>query len=178
MSFGQETKLTAMTPEAFLLCIGAAAVVVLLLLRYWPRSPVRSVERFIRQIEAGERPEIPARTNYDHDLVLTDNGFEIRALKEQTADVVSVAWECVTEASAYKRDLWSTDQICIAFTMDNETFIEIHEEMRGFCDLCERLPAVLPGALAFGSWYQEITVPAFEPCLTRLFTREPSPLRA
>jgi hypothetical protein len=167
-----------MTPETLLLCIGAVAVVALLLLRYWFRSPVRSVERIIRQIEAGERTDLPARTNYDYDLVLTGQGFEIRAFKEHTADIVSVAWERVTEASAYKRDLWSTDQICIAITMDDETFIEIHEEMRGFCDLCERLPAVLPSALAFGSWYQEMTVPAFEPCLTRLFTRDPSPLRA
>lgn len=164
-----------MTPEAFLLCIGTAAAVSLLLLRHWLHSPVRSVERFIRQIEAGERPDIPAQTNYDLDLVLTDDGFEIRALKGQTADIVSVAWERVTEASAYKRDLWSTDQICIAFTMNDDTFIEIHEEMRGFCELCERLPRALPGALAFGSWYQDITVPAFEPCLTRLFTRDMSP---
>lgn len=163
-----------MKSEAFLLCLGAAVVVALLILRYWLRSPMRSVERFIRQIEAGERPDIPTRTNYDLDLVLTDIGFEIRALKGSTEDIVSVAWDRVTEASAYKRDLWSTDQIFIAFTMDDDTFIEIHQEMRGFCELCERLPTALPGALAFGSWYQDVAVPAFEPCLTRLFTRDTS----
>ena len=165
-----------MTPEAFLSSIAAAAIVALLLLQHWLRSPARSVQRFIRQIEAGERPDIPSQTDYDHDLVLTEHGFEIRALKGQTADIVSVAWQHVIEASAYKRDLWCCDQVCIAFTMDDETFIEIHEEMRGFCELCEKLPAALPGALALGSWYQEIAVPAFEePCLTRLFTKESSP---
>ena len=164
-----------MTPEAYLLCIGTAAVVALLLLRHWLRSPAHSVERFIRQIEAGERPDIPARTNYDHDLVLTDEGFEIRALKGQSGDVVKVDWARVTQASAYKRDLWSTDQVCIAFAMDDQTFIEIHEEMRGFCELCERLPIALPGALVFSTWYLDITVPAFETRLTRLFTRDTPP---
>jgi len=164
-----------MTPEAFLLCIGATVVVALLFLRYWLHRPVRSVERLIRQIEAGERPNTPARTNYDFDLVLTDTGFEIRALKDQSGGVVKVDWGRITEASAYKRDLWSTDQVYIAFTMVDETFIEIHEEMRGFSELCERLPIALPGALVFSSWYMDITVPAFEPCLTRLFTRDASP---
>jgi hypothetical protein len=168
-----------MTPEAFLLCIGAAVVVALLFLRYWLHSPVRSVERLIRQIEAGERPNTPSRTNYDFDLVLTDTGFEILALKNQSGRVVKVDWERITEARAYKREILSTDQVCIAFTIVDETFIEIHEEMRGFSELCDRLPIALPGALVFSSWYMDITVPAFEPCLTRLFTRDASqPLTA
>lgn len=168
------TPSITMTPEAFLLCLGAAAVVALLLLRHWIRRPVRSVEKFIRKIEAGERPDTPARTDYAVDLALIADGFEITALKGQPGDVVKVAWERVTEASAFKRDLISTDQVCIVFTMDDETFIEVHEEMRGFCELCERLPIALPGALVFSDWYLAITVPTFEPCLTRLFTRDTS----
>ena len=126
----------------------------------------------MQQIEAGERPDTPTRTNYDLDLVLTDAGFEIRALKDQSGGVVKVDWERITEASAFKRDLLATDQVCIAFTMVDGTFIEIHEEMRGFSELCEKLPTALPGALEFFSWYMDITTPAFETCLTRLFTRD------
>jgi hypothetical protein len=159
----------------YILCAGVVAVSALIFLRNWPLSPVRRMEKLIRQIEAGKRPEIPVRTNYDHDLVLTEIGFEIRSLKKQPPDFVSVVWAHITEASAYKRDLFSHDQVCIEFTIDDETSIEIHEEMRGFCDLCERIPAVLPGALVFSSWYMKITTPAFEPCLTRLFTRDAPP---
>jgi hypothetical protein len=148
--------------------VGAIAAIAL---RQWARSPKRQIEGWLRQIEAGEKPDFQVRTDYDYGLVLTDVGFEIQPLKAQAEETVRVEWERVNEANAYKRDLWSTDQICIAFKMEDEIFIEIHEEMRGFGEICEKLPVVLSGALSPSQWMMEITVPAFEPCLTPLFAR-------
>lgn len=138
----------------------------------WKTSPQRKVDRWLQQIRRGEKPDVPIKTDFDFDLVQTADGFEIQPLKGQTDDVVSVIWQRVVEAKAYKRDLWSTDQVCIAFIMDDRTVVEVHEEMRGFADLCETLPAALPGAMPFSSWYMRIVSPAFEPCLTPLFTRQ------
>ena len=163
---------------AILVTVVSIAVMGLFVLRWWITSPQRTVDRWLRQLKAGQKPKSPVKTDFDNDLVLTDDGFEIRPLKGQTDKVLQVVWRRVTEANAYKRDLWSTDQVCIAFTFDDETFVEIHEEMRGFATLCEQLPTVLPGALPFESWYMNITGPAFEPCLTRLYSRHSTPQSA
>lgn len=74
-------------------------------------------------------------------------------------------------ATAFKRDLWSTDRLCIAFRLGDEMFVEVHEEMKGWDALCEALPLNLPGALAWGEWFMDITTPAFEPNFTPLFER-------
>jgi hypothetical protein len=163
-----------MSPIGLTFCIAAVIIAVVLLLRYGLRGPERSISKFLRLVESGKQPDSPAPPDYDHELVPTGDGFEIRALKQQSPEKVRIVWDKVIEANAYKVDLWSTDLICVGFTMEDQTCIEIHEEMRGFCDLCVRLPTALPEALAFGSWYLDITVPAFQPCLTRLFTRTPS----
>lgn len=167
-----------MTTDAFLLWVGAAGVVVVFLLRDWLGSRVRAVGRLMGRVEAGESSDHAAGTGCDHDLVLAEEGFEIRALKVKAAEVVRVAWDRVIEADAYKLDCWSTDRICIGFTMDDGVVIEIHEEMRGFPDVGDRLAVALPGAMDFGAWYPKIMVPAFEPCLTRLFTRDAVPRRS
>jgi hypothetical protein len=158
-------------PDDIVAILVVAAIAVLLVVKAWFASPGRTIERWLRQIQAGERPDSPSEPDFDFELLQTNEGFEIWPLKGQKGDVPRVVWERVTEASAYKRDLLSTDQICIAFTLDDNTFVEIHEEMKGFADLCENLPVTLPGALPFGRWYSDITVPAFGLCLTKLFTR-------
>jgi hypothetical protein len=161
--------------KAIIVAVISIVAIAIFVLHRWMTSPSRAVARWLRQIEAGETPDLPVRTDFDFDLVQTDVGFEIRPLRGQTGEVVIATWQRVTEASAYKRDMWSTDQICIAFTLDDGTYVEIHEEMRGFADLCKHLPTALPGALPFESWYMDISVPAFETCLTRLFTRDSTP---
>jgi len=45
---------------------------------------------------------------------------------------------------AYKRDLYQTDVICLGFTGSVGT-VEVDEEMRGWSELVERLPSLLPG---------------------------------
>lgn len=152
------------------LVIGFSAVAFFIIHR-WRSSPSRTVNRWLKQIEAGETPDFPRKTEFDFDLVLTDSGFEIKSLKQPHGEVVSVAWAHVSEVNAYKRDLMAVDQVCVAFTFDESKIVEINEEMRNFVDLCEQLPTHLPGTTPFANWYMEITVPAFELCLTRLFSR-------
>lgn len=149
-----------------------------LVLRWWLAAPGRAVEHWIRQIEAGENPDFSAKQNFDTDLVLTPDGFEIVPLKRRKNQAVRVDWQRVLEVQGYKRDLITTDLVCIAFVLENDTTVEIDEEMRGFTALCEELPAALPGVLPSERWYQDIAFGPAETKMARLFVRAPGSLSA
>ena len=158
-----------MTSEAFLVCIGAAVVVAFLLLRYWLRSPVRSVEKYIRQLETGERPDIPDRSDYEHEILLSEAGFIIRGFRDPSESTGLLPWQSITQVSAYKLDLVTTDQVRLSITFDHAGSIEAHEEMKGFTDLCEALAERVSGFPSFWTWITKVRTPAFETCLTRLY---------
>ncbi len=161
--------------DIFIALVIGFSVGAFFIIHRWRSSPSRTVNRWLKQIEAGETPNFPRKTEFDFDLVLTDSGFEIKSLKQPHSEVVSVAWDRASEVNAYKRDLVAVDQVCVAFTFDESKIVEINEEMRNFVDLCEQLPTHLPGATPFANWYMEITTPAFELRLTRLFSRKTVP---
>src|SRR3954467_1576256 len=53
--------------------------------------------------------------------------------------VLTFNWRDVNRVTAYKRDLYVTDLICLAISTA-ETAIEINEEMQGWQSLMETLP--------------------------------------
>lgn len=162
-----------MDPNATLFIVGTAAgVVILVLIARWRiSSPSRKIDRYIEQLRAGETPDIPERTDWDHEISLNAKGFTIAPFADSSASPISLEWPSVVEATAFKRDLWSTDRVCIAFRMVDDSEVEAHEEMKGWSELCEALPANLPGAPSWTDWFMEITTPAFELNPTPLFRR-------
>lgn len=163
-----------MDPKATLFIVGTAAAVLILILiaRRWINSPSRKVDRYIEQLRAGETPDIPERTEWDHEISLSSKAFTIVPLSDSSESPVSIEWSSVVEASAFKRDLFSTDRVCIAFRLTDDCEIEVHEEMKGWIELCDALPSNLPGAAAWTEWFMEITTPAFELNPTPLFRRD------
>lgn len=160
-----------MDPNATLFIVGTAAGVVILVLiaGRWISSPGRKIDRYIEQLRAGETPDVPERTDWDHEIFLNAKGFTIAPLSNSSESPITVEWSSVLEATAFKRDLFSTDRVCIAFRLVDDSEIEAHEEMKGWSELCEALPAYLPGAPAWTEWFMEITTPAFELNPTPLF---------
>src|SRR6187200_266653 len=59
-----------------------------------------------------------------------------------------ISWNDVKEAFAFKRDLYTVDQICMAFATD-DLLIEINEEMVGWEELIHKLPEYLSGFKPF-----------------------------
>jgi hypothetical protein len=167
--FGKE-----MDPNATLLLIGCAAAIltVILIARRWINSPSRKIDRYIEQLKAGEIPDIPERTEWDHEIALTSKGFTTIPLSNPSKSAVSVEWDSVVEATVFKRDLFSTDQVCIEFRLLDDSRVEVHEEMKGWSDLCDALPNYLPGAPPWTDWFMTITTPAFELNPTPLFRRD------
>ena len=76
-------------------------------------------------------------------------------------DSSELRWSEVEEIHAYKRDLFTTDLICLAFKKSGrDEYYEIHEEMAGYHDLLEVLPSRLPKFTL--EWFLDVAFPAFE----------------
>jgi len=82
----------------------------------------------------------------------------------------SLRWNDVNAVLAYKRDLYLTDLICLAFATHDST-IEVDEEMQGWSQLVEELPRLLPGTPPLSDWWERVAKPPFAACVTKLFER-------
>jgi len=75
-------------------------------------------------------------------ITLSDEGVEVTHPKV----VAGVRWEEIGEVFAYKRDLLTTDLICLGLCTENKSpMLEPHEEMLGYVRLWRELEKRLPG---------------------------------
>jgi hypothetical protein len=96
-------------------------------------------------------------------------GFQLEA---EDHSIVNVRWPDVREIVTFKRDLFSYDEICLAFRVgDGEEWVELWESDRGFRDVCEQLGQRFPGVPA--DWYRTVMLPAFKPCERTLYRSTP-----
>jgi hypothetical protein len=163
-----------MNSETTSLVIGSAAPVAFLILITWHylNSPGRKIARCIEQIRDGKMPTLPTRSHWKNEIIFDSNGFWVAALIDSREPRVAVKWDAVVATTAFKRDLFSTDRVCIEFRLMNDSCLEVHEEMKGWTEFCDTLPDHLPGALAWTDWFMEITTPAFALKPTPLFRRD------
>jgi len=90
-------------------------------------------------------------------LVADDAGFKIVTPKGAEAEL---SWKDIEKIHAFKRDLLTTDLICLAFEKSGtEEWYEINEEMSGYNDLLEALQNHLSGFALV--WVLDTTLPAF-----------------
>jgi hypothetical protein len=88
-------------------------------------------------------------------------------------DTSELQWSEVKEVHAYKRDLFTTDLICLAFKRaGKEEYYEIHEEMSGYHDLLEVLQTRLPNFTL--NWFSDVAFPAFETKHRIIWRRSPN----
>ena len=89
-------------------------------------------------------------------------------------DSLELLWSEVEQVHAYKRDLFTTDLICVAFKKcGREEYYEIHEEMAGYHDLLKVLPNRLPKFTL--DWLLDVAFPAFEAKHQIIWKRSPEP---
>jgi hypothetical protein len=88
-------------------------------------------------------------------------------------DASELRWDEVDEVHAYKRDLFTTDLICLAFKKSGkEEFYEVHEEMAGYHDLLETLSRHLPEFTT--EWFFSVAFPAFDTNHRLIWKRSPA----
>lgn len=110
--------------------------------------------KFIGLIAPGGREKLQRHQR----VVVTDLDFTLLDERDpETHDTVS--WNEVAEIQTYKYDLWSTDEICLAFTIDGKSWTEISEEVQGFGELCRAMSEHFPTIKE--NWFREVMLPAF-----------------
>jgi hypothetical protein len=86
---------------------------------------------------------------------------------------LELRWSEVEEVHAYKRDLFTTDLICLAFKRSGkEEYYKIHEEMAGYQDLLEVIPSHLPKFTL--DWLLDVALPAFDAKHQIIWKRSPN----
>lgn len=73
--------------------------------------------------------------------------------------------------TAFKRDLYAVDRICLGIELKDGVTIEVDEEMKGWDSLVQKLPEYLPGCKSYDEWFEAVAFPAFELNATRIFER-------
>jgi hypothetical protein len=98
----------------------------------------------------------------DGSLELSDSGFILTLRGERTA----VDWSEVEEIWAFKRDLFTVDQICLQFKLTERPPVLVTEDDEGFSaleDALQKLP------LAESKWREKVTFPAFAENQMRIY---------
>lgn len=83
----------------------------------------------------------------------------------------SFQWDDAIVLTAFKRDLYVVDRICLEFELKDGEIIEVDEEMKGFDALVQKLPEYLPGCKSFDEWFEVVAFPAFKLNATQIFQR-------
>jgi hypothetical protein len=79
-------------------------------------------------------------------------------------------WQNVNGVVACKRDLITSDLICVGFSSPDGG-IEVNEEMKGWQAFVEVLPTHLPGVPPYAEWWARVAQPPFATNATKLFSR-------
>ena len=81
-------------------------------------------------------------------------------------------WAKVSRVDVFKRDLFTTDLVCMFLQGADQSAVEIHEEMDGWVPFIEALPERLPGCEK--DWFPRVAHPAFATNMETIFLRRHS----
>ncbi len=92
-----------------------------------------------------------------------DDGFSVEQSRvgEMESRTTIARWADIERVKAFKRDLITIDDLCVAFTLADDTSITLSEYVAGFADLLGVLPQHLPGCPAPQLWWAKVAHPAF-----------------
>jgi hypothetical protein len=80
-------------------------------------------------------------------------------------------WANVIRAEVSKRDLLTTDLVCLSLELAGGSSVEVHEELEGWQSFVASLPENLPGFPVIEHWFSTVTHPAFKTNLTTIYER-------
>lgn len=107
--------------------------------------------------------------------IQSDNSGLIRIAHGDDGSVSTMAirWEDVLNVSAFKRDLFAHDLVCLAIS-GAAYGIEVDEQMDGWEELIKALPVHLNGTPTVTDWWARVAHPAFATNGISLFTKRRS----
>lgn len=104
-------------------------------------------------------------------IAFTEGGFDLRA---DTSTVGDVKWNEVQKILAFKRDMVTTDLVCLEFQLvgKDEAF-EVNDDVGEFWDLVKRVKDVFPDSDQ--EWEEQVVKPAFSRNATVIYSRPATP---
>ena len=162
-----------MTTEHILALAGVCSFAVsvgLILLAYWylPRSVSQVVERLHFEENAGIPPN---ERDYHYAISFDSSAFTVTNLRDRRQEAVTMSWQDVSQVTAFKRDLFTVDCICLFLARSDDIGVELDEEMASWKSFIEALPQYLPGCKPWSEWFMDVAFPAFETKLTLVYDR-------
>jgi len=165
-------------PEILLLCFLAVLVVVpyIAYLRWYvPRRDRLALEKARARVERLRREEAagvpPKPADYHYAIAFDSQGFTVTELQSQKQKAVARSWSGVCMVTAFKRDLFTVDRICLHLGGADGAGVELDEEMAGWNRLVEALPTLLPGCKPSSEWFANVAFPAFAANPTEIYLR-------
>jgi len=162
--------------ETVIVLASATSLAILALLGFRMRIAAPKVSRWMRSLRNADKPDSPIATHGEVEILFDSHTLVVISHSGSSKPRRSLDWKSVQEVTAFKVDRWGTDQVTLSFQSTNGLEIIVHEEMKGWSELCQALPDRLPGAPRHEDWFMPITTPAFAPnpvCLFRRRTRPP-----
>jgi hypothetical protein len=129
------------------------------------------VERLRREEAAGIPPN-PA--DYHYAIAFDSQGFTVTNLRNHKQEAVARSWSNIRLVTAFKRDLFAVDCICLHLDGTDGIGVELDEEMAGWTRLIDALPMKLPGCKPRSEWFSAVAFPAFAPNPTEIYSRSPA----
>lgn len=166
-------------PEIILitiLTIFVGAPYIFYLRWYVPRKHQQGMEEARARVERLRREEAdgvsPSATDYHYAIFFDSNGFTITDLRSQKHETVAMSWSDVCQATAFKRDLFTIDCVCLHLSSADGAGVEVDEDMAGWKRLMNGLPMHLPGSKPYSEWFPAVAYPAFVPNTTEIYLRK------
>lgn len=114
-----------------------------------------------------------ARDYPKREVAFDGEGFTVLEESEIRA---RVSWSQIIEIFAYKMDLFTVDEICIGFRLDESgTHYWVSEEFLGYKEFIEQLRISFPGIRE--DWFAEVAFPAFIENRTTLWGQPWKPIQ-
>jgi hypothetical protein len=164
-----------MTTQQVVILAGACSLCITgLVLFFWydrwflPRRARLKVERLRREEAAGIPPH---PRDYHFAISFNAAGFTVADLRGRDHHNVAMTWLEVFRATAFKRDFFTVDCICMFLGRSDGSGVELNEEMARWNSFVEALPQHLPGCTPFEDWFSVVAFPAFAPNATEIFAR-------
>jgi len=160
-------------PEIIFVCFLAALVAVpYIFLRRWEdrRNKEKARARAERRRQEEEAGVPPSPADYHYAITFDAQNVTVTDLRSRKSETVSIAWSDVCSATAFKRDLWSVDCICLHFGRADDTGVEVDEDMAGWNRLMNALPTLLPGCTPHSEWFCVVAYPAFAANPTKIYS--------
>jgi len=164
--------MTVQNTVTFVLVCVAAVVLVALYRRMRERElsllAQQEVDRLDREEAAGAPP---SSRDYHYAISYDSEGVSVANLRDTPRSAESIRWAEICQATAFKRDLFTVDQLCLFLERPDETGIELNENMARWTSFVEALPEHLPGCRPWSEWFAKVAFPAFVPNTHRIYDR-------